>query len=1102
MRLVAWSARLAAIAALAVIAAQPAAAQQTSSEISGYVKDAQGAVVPGVTVTVTYLAINLSRSAVSNRDGYFVLPSLPNGVCDVETELSGFRKEIRRGIKVDVAAKLRVDFALQVGGIEETVEVTFEKPPISTRPDVAQTVTSEQIRDIASDGRSFMQLVTLLPGVSVTDQGYEFGTSLRSANQVVNGTRGSMQSVTVDGGENQDAGSNTSLVHNVNVDAIDEFTVISEYSAEAGRAAGPSVKVSTKRGTNKLVGSVAYYRRNSDWKLDGKDFATGKPAVLNFNNVSWTLGGPVALGTVRDKLFFFAGQEWKSLENSTGMGQVRAVPSLREREGDFSQSSFNPRNPATGQPFPDRIIPPAMISPLGHQLVNLFPLPDTADGNRATYTAVQDRSIRQDIGRLDFKTSATSNLTFSYTRDNYDQIEPYGSFGGGIGNTNFPLVPTSHARKSDTTRLMFTHQLGRSMIHEILVQGQRNNQDLLRTGTLHQRSGYTGPELFPSNRSGSLPDAVFRDTYESGSSGMLGQDYPTHVIGNYYTFKNTVTWIRANHNVKFGTYFVHNRKSEEIRRPDAGEFTFRNSGSRTGVAIADALLGYAYQYQESDRAPLANMRYNQFEVFAHDHWQARPNLSLDLGARLYWMGAPYERDDMMSTFDPALYDPAAAPRIDSGGNLVAGTGSLDANGFPTTGIALAGSNGVPRGLYSSATKVAPRFGFNWDPTSSGTFAVRGGFGIYEQRETFNSTRDQAASPPFVRTLVFTSSGSSPVTLQNPGGGVASRAPVSGFEALDRTWQTPTIYQWSLGVQKTLPARLVADINWVQNKQRHLLRVQELNFVEPDPVTGLAPTPTNANRPYLGYGRISINETTGNANYKGLQVAVNRRGTAASFGVSYTLSWARTDAHSEDSTSTSNMAQDPRHPELEWGFQQFDRRHVLAVNYILRLPFYTKQEGALGRLLGGWELSGVARLYSGQRQTPTAGTDSAIFGDTVQKRPNIVPGVDPYLAEDQRKQPTGTFLFNGAAFSAPAANELGNAPRFNLQMPFVKVFDVSLFKTVKLAHDVSVQLRIEAFNVFNIENYLAVETSATSTSFGQVQTWQNPRVVQLGARLAF
>jgi len=277
-------------------------------------------------------------------------------------------------------------------------------------------------------------------------------------------------------------------------------------------------------------------------------------------------------------------------------------------------------------------------------------------------------------------------------------------------------------------------------------------------------------------------------------------------------------------------------------------------------------------------------------------------------------------------------------------------------------------------------------------------------------------------------------------------------------------------------------------------------VRELNFVTPDAVTGLAPTPINAYRPYRGYGRIVINETTGKSDYDSLQVSIRRSYADLSFGIAYTLSRARGDAESEDSTSSGSLPQDPRNPDAEYGYQDFDRKHVVAANYIYRLPFFRSQNGLMAAVLGGWEISGVTRYYTGRRLTVTAGTNTTIFGDQITLRANYVPGQDPNAPPAGGR--TQDHWLNTDAFVKPGTGQLGTAPRNGIVGPSYFNTDLSLFKDIPLAAKSKLQLRGEVFNVFNKKNYRTIETNYNSSRFGAVTDIEPPRIVQLGAKYTF
>lgn len=1083
--------------AMALTAAQPTWAQSSmTGEISGFVRDATGLVLPGVTLTVSYPSIGFTRSTVTDSKGYYILPGLPNTTADVSAELAGFQTITRKGVVVEIQARIRIDLTLPLAGVTESVQVVGEAGElISTRADVSQLISGLQTKEMPIDGRSYMQLLSIVPGVSRNEGSYEFGTSFRADGQQINGLRKNFSALTLDGAENLDAGSNATQVNNVSIDAIEEVKVMtSQYSAEFGKAGGAQINVVTKSGTRAFHGNASYFLRSD--QFDAKNFKTGQKDVLDFKNFGWNLGGPIGgngFNQNKSKLFFFVGEEWKKLNSQVGLTKSGTTPSLLERQGDFSQSPKIPNDPLTGKAFPGGLIPQSRMSQNALNLISRFPLPDAGTRNLVTVTPTQVRDIREDIVKIDYRPSSSSVFSGRYIKDVVDQIEPYGSFGG---TSNYAQVPTSHVRYSDSVMLSYNQTLGPRVFNEAFVSAVRNDQDLNQTGEYYARTGLNIPEIFPLNRNFRAPNIRSMTGYSLGT-GLMGVDYPTHLIGNYYTFKDNLTISRGEHTFKAGVYVGHFRKTEEVRTSDAGSYAFADSQKNaTGVALANALLGIYDQYTESDIAPLGNMRYNEIEVYAQDHWQVARNFTLDYGVRYQYMPAIYERNNQIATFDPALYNPGDAPQLNSSGNLVPGTGLL-VNGMPVTGVAVAGTNGVPRGLYAGDTNnIAPRVGFTWDPFKTGKTAIRGGFGLFYDRPVTNSTRDQGASVPLVRTVTLTSG-----SLDNPAGGAASTAPPSGFEALARDFPSPTVYQWSVGVQRQLPWKIVADVNYVSNKAYHLLRVRELNYVAPDQVTGVAGTPSNNYRTFRGYGRIMMNETTGESDYQGLQVAINRRAAQNfSFGLAYTLSRSRGDSDSEDSTSSGSMAQDPRNVTGEYGYQDFDRRHVLSVNYIWSLPWYRGQRNAAGYVLGGWQVSGITNFRTGRRLNITAATNTALFGDTVTLRGNLVPGMDPNSAPEGGR--TETQWLNIAAFARPATNQLGTLPRNAAQGPSFLSTDLSVSKSFPIRGSVKLQVRVDVFNLFNQRNYKTVETSMTNTNFGMVTEYEAQRILQFGAKITF
>src|SRR5258706_7358785 len=362
---------------LALTVAVPVAAQNTVGEISGYVRDTAGGALPGVDVRIIFRDSRVERSTQTSSEGFSRLPALPTGRANLTAELSGFQRFVRKDLKVELNARMRLDVTLQLGAVSEVMEVKGKEPLVSSSPDVAHLIAGEQMKELAIDGRSYMQLVTLVPGVSRNEGSYESGTSFRADGQQINGLRKDFASLTLDGAENLDVGSNATQVHNVSIDAVEEFKVISNpYDAEYGKAGGAQINVVTKRGTKDFHGTAYDFSR--DGRFDEKNLLTGNKDKINLKDYGWNLGGPLAFHSSaadNTRLFFFAGQEYKKLDSQVGFTQVVSVASLFDRSGNFSNSPKQPIDPLTGKPFPGGIIPPERLSHNGAALLAIFPLP-------------------------------------------------------------------------------------------------------------------------------------------------------------------------------------------------------------------------------------------------------------------------------------------------------------------------------------------------------------------------------------------------------------------------------------------------------------------------------------------------------------------------------------------------------------------------------------------------------------------------------------------------------------------------------------------------------------------------------------------------------
>ncbi len=343
----------------------PLFAQDANGRISGNITDTSGLSIPNVQITITNQATKLIWKAASDPKGFYVVTNLPVGTYNVESKAEGFRPAIQKGYELPDSGRITADFKLEVGGVNQSVTVTevVGETVNTVSGELAHTIDSEQVADLALNGRNYLELVTLMPGVAMMslDQ-MAMTTSLSVTNQSINGNRTDTNHLAVDGGSNLDSGSNGSQINNVGVDFIQQVRIqTSAFSAEFGRNSGASINVVTKSGGNQFHGSLFETIRND--ALDAKDFFAPIKPVLRFNDYGWSLNGPIAFkGLKKGKLFFLAGEEWKSIHHFTNPSR-QTLPTLAETQGDFSdRTTTTIYSPGTKVPLPGKIFPASMMT--------------------------------------------------------------------------------------------------------------------------------------------------------------------------------------------------------------------------------------------------------------------------------------------------------------------------------------------------------------------------------------------------------------------------------------------------------------------------------------------------------------------------------------------------------------------------------------------------------------------------------------------------------------------------------------------------------------------------------------------------------------------
>jgi hypothetical protein len=844
--------------------------------------------------------------------------------------------------------RITADFQLELGQSAQTVDVVAASADQlnTVSGEVAHVIDTQQVENVPLNGRNYMELLTLVPGAVVTNPD-EFGinTSLSATQQVVNGHRSNQNNMTVDGLGNLDAGANGSLINNVSPDFMQEVRIeTSNFSAQYGRSAGAAFNIMTKNGTNQFHGAAFEYFRND--ALDARDFFSPSKTELRFNDFGYNLGGPIK----KDKLFFFAGQEWKRLRQQAAPSR-QTLPTLAELNGDFSGTGITVYMPGTKTPFPNNIIPSNMITPDGQAIANIYRtvIPMAASytnlptANNTTFQTPNPLNYREDIGRIDYRINDKHTL-FGRWIDDFNSI--YLAFGPG---GSLPITPEVRDRPAKSALISETWVASPSVVNEAHLGASWSGQRYWNQGDTWLRStqGFSFQRVY--NGVGAYPNGI-----PSGSiTGFAGWDGPDHTLASPTTeieTGDTVSLVRGNHSLRTGVMVIRNRKDQNGRSPYDGSVSFNPTGNpiTTGNALADALLGNFYSYTEAAYDPIGRFRYTEPSVFADDTWKVSRKLTIDLGLRYEYMMAMYSTANNLVDFVPSLYNPAQAVQVTSKGQVVPGSGNIYnglqrvGNGIPPAYTYLAPNAndpnvlavpaGAPRGMYPNQGTWSPRVGFAY--ALGAHTVIRGGYGLYYDRIQGNPTFYALNNPPYVQTATYQYSNLADITS-----GSTASSVWGAMQTVQPNLKIPYSQQFSVGIQRELPVKLFLEVDYVGSLGRHLLVEPDINQPTWSTVAAAAST-TNENvlRPYAGYSQIRQFLSEANSNYNSMQVHVSRRAGRVLFTAAYT--WSKALGY-----ASSDTENDLNYYNLRdfYGPLSYDATHVFVGSYVWYLPDFGARE---------------------------------------------------------------------------------------------------------------------------------------------------------------
>jgi outer membrane receptor protein involved in Fe transport len=1138
-------------------------AQTVTGTISGTVIDASGRVITGASVAALNERTGEARNVVTNEVGGFTFAALQPGTYTLRVEQRGFRQYERTGNVLPSSEHLSVgNIEMSVGAVNEAVTTRAEGAVVQTESsEHSALLTSKQLEMIAIRGRDVVSMLRVLPGVSQNVDTEFLGGNFGTGTPNIQGSRATWNSLQVDGLTGNDLGSPNTFSSPINLDAIGEVKVqLNNYQAEYGRNGGSFVNIITKSGSRDFHGSGYWYKRHE--QFNANDFFNNRNKVskppYRFSTLGFTIGGPVWIPKVfnpsREKLFFFYSLEDTRVKNFQPVRQV-TTPSQLERQGDFSQTLDQNgrliviRDPQTGQPFPNNVIPAARINRIGQALLNIFPVPNqlnraiTAGAFNYQIQEVINQPRRQHLLRTDWRPNAKDSLSVRGSTWWADSL----GFAVAAGSANWGLIQQHYTFTDNGIVMNYTRIFSPTIINEATVgvrhsveKGPPESDEELRRVIRSDRGLGALGQFFPANNPlGVIPQISSFGGVPNAALITYDGRFPLRGADTVINFTDNITYIHNTHTFKAGFFAERLRNYEGEQGTYGGSFDFSNDTNNplnSGYAYANALLGNFRSYTESNTRPSNEGRKTSLAWFIQDNWKFNSRLTLDYGLRFVWYTQWSQDSGKAAAFALERYDRSKAPLLylPACARVVASCAGADrraihpvtkeilpavfigaiipGTGEPFNGSVLATDESYPSGFRDQVpVLVEPRFGFAYDIFGDSKTAIRGSFGVFHNTVS-PGIRAFTQNPPvqFNPQLFY---GNLDTFLTSTG----VIFPTGNIQSFERRGISPSVYNYTLGIQRDIGFGTVVDVAYVGNVGRHLQVTRNLNIVpygarflpqNADPATPATPLNDNFFRPFPGFGSITYNEFSSTSNYNALQVAANRRFISGlQFGIAYT--WSKTMNYADadgDSVATYR-------PVRIWNYGKaigYDQTHIFVLNYTWDLPRASRlwSNPVVSAIFDNWQLSGITSFSSGLPNgislTTSDGADITGGGDGAR----VVITGDPILSRGDRSIER---WFNTSAFARPARGTFGNAPKDVFRRPGINNWDISFFKNIPIKGESrALQLRWEMYNAFNHTQFLDVDNTArfdasgvqTNARFGQVISTRLPRRMQGSIRLTF
>lgn len=1115
------------VCSLTILASvMPVSAQTTgSATLRGTVKDGQGAVVNGASITLTNERTKDERQTKTSEDGTYTFPALAPGLYSMKVELTGFKTSVQNNISIETSGTQGIDMTLEVGAPTETVTITAGPEQLQTETGAREnTISSKQIDNLSIVSRSSLELLRILPGVVAPDntalESIAFGGGANANSQYhVNGLRGEQNNITIDGSRMIDIGSNNGTVITANPDMVQEVKVqTSNYAAEHG-ASAVQISATTKGGSNDFHGSVYDYMRHYKFQASDRSNTIANPIVprpnSKYNYPGGNIGGPVIIpGTTfnknRDKLFFFVGYERYYQQVDEGSNRF-TVPTLKQRAGDFSEfagvtvpagctvGGVSGNNNDNSDVAPGGNLAPC-AHPFGRALLNLFPLPNltAAPGQpNYVYSVLRPNDRQQFTSRFDYAISDKTKLYVRFAREYEEQGFPRGLWWDS-SNYELPGKLTSkNLGRSIVVNL--TNIISPTMTNEILFSASKLklNYDFAEPDKVsYSALGLQKVGFFP-NSNPYVPLSVL--TWGAGDF-HAAYGYPILAWNDSFAITNNLVKVQNTHTWKFGAFIEQANKRQQSNSDTnivVGQWGQTNS---TLNNFGDLFVGKPLQFAQGTDRPIDNFRYYNYEFYVQDSWKMRPNFTIEAGLRLAYLPQNFERKGLGVLFDPAAYVPGQ-------GVFINGDRSRP-NGFK-----LASRNEIPKGVMPNLpVQWMPRLNFAWDVGGKGDLVLRAGAGLFYNRVQGNYDYYSSGQMP----NTYRASVDTPWGAANGNGltfsDLGNVDPFSTIANVDinsrdiESNEIPRVANMSFTIEKRLPFDNILSVAYVGTQGRHLPQQRNLNIVPMGrlltgsiplsaPVNGVTSidlsVPVNRAgldgsvlrqfRPYGAYNSVGVFQFTGTSTYHSLQATLSHNGRDFQYFATYTFGKALgTVATNESDGSAWADPIDTRN--RSWGVLPFDRTHVFNLSYNWSLPRLARGSFAnpvTRGVLNGWQISGITTVQSGipvrlrfTGDIATAGNALGWYGSDAFNGTNAgasLGAVTPIYLGNPHIGGTklGDKTYDLSKLAIPSYPNTGpSQPPFYIRTPGRSNFDISFFKNFSITETTKLQFRTGLFNVFN------------------------------------